>query len=336
MGWEGSNVEHVEHVEQEQKLQFKVYDDSLAERDDVLVVDGVAGNGLNLSHWPGNWTPERFRADTTTEMALLVAAAPDRDEWLKNIKYISNNHFDTDGLLAVWILMHPDEALKHRDALVAAARAGDFETFTTPDGVLADLSISGLAEHPESPLGASDGPLTLDKTQELYEYCLRKMPELIYSAEDYRDLWYDEYDLIKTTQARLKNGEIRIEEHPGVSIVYSLEMVHWMPIYDACQSDRVLAVLGPDTPTNRLFEVRYKPKSWFVTTEPPKQERLPMQPIASQLNNYMPQAGMFKWVTTGERSVNARLYYGMVNGPVVPCPMSTDTVLSVLKKEFKG
>src|SRR5512134_135881 len=42
----------------------------------TLVVDGIAEAALNLSHWPGNRTPRRYRADTTTEMALRLAEDP--------------------------------------------------------------------------------------------------------------------------------------------------------------------------------------------------------------------------------------------------------------------
>src|SRR5262245_48293696 len=79
----------------------------------TLVVDGVAPAVLNLSHWPGNRTPSRYRADTTTEMALHLAGDPQRERFLEGIRIVSNNHFDTDGLLSAWAVLHPDEALRH-------------------------------------------------------------------------------------------------------------------------------------------------------------------------------------------------------------------------------
>lgn len=120
------------------KRVFATYDETL-DPGQTLVVDGLVGEGPSLSHWPGNRTPERYRVDTTTEMALLLAEDPRREEFLSGIRVVSNNHLDTDGLLSVWAVLHPEEALRHRRFLVDAARAGDFGTFTSADAVKFDL-----------------------------------------------------------------------------------------------------------------------------------------------------------------------------------------------------
>ena len=44
------------------------------------------------------------------------------DQWANAV--VVNNHFDTDGLLSIWVLLDPREAMAHRDLLVAAAEAG--------------------------------------------------------------------------------------------------------------------------------------------------------------------------------------------------------------------
>ena len=59
-------------------MRFEYYHDGLA---DVpkLSVDGTVGNAIHFSHWKGNQTPASVKADTSTEIALNLVGAPNRD-----------------------------------------------------------------------------------------------------------------------------------------------------------------------------------------------------------------------------------------------------------------
>src|SRR2546426_6695768 len=85
----------------------------------------VAGASLQLSHWQGNETPADLKADTSTEIALRFVESQRAAVWTEAA--VINNHFDTDGLLSVWTLLHPEEAQARRALLVAPAEAGDFD-----------------------------------------------------------------------------------------------------------------------------------------------------------------------------------------------------------------
>src|SRR5216683_8147229 len=106
-------------------MRFEYYTDALA---DVpkLSVDGTVGNAVHFSHWKVNRTPESVKADTSTEIALNLVAAPNREELTQGIDLVTNNHFDTDGVLSVWTVLAGERALELRDKLIAAAEAGDF------------------------------------------------------------------------------------------------------------------------------------------------------------------------------------------------------------------
>src|SRR5437763_15940095 len=82
-------------------MRFEFYNEGLS---DVpkLSVDGTVGNAIHLSHWQGNETPARLRADTSTEIALTFVAAPDREEIARVGEVVMNTHFDTDGVFSVW------------------------------------------------------------------------------------------------------------------------------------------------------------------------------------------------------------------------------------------
>ena len=73
----------------------------------VIAVDGAWGaEGLGLSHWPGNRTPGDLRHDLSTGSALLFARLPEveRHERAGGAAFIANNHYDTDGAMALFAL----------------------------------------------------------------------------------------------------------------------------------------------------------------------------------------------------------------------------------------
>jgi len=99
----------------------------------TIFADGSAdasmreGIDLELSHWVPNRTPERFKADTSTEICMNFLACGDR-----NYGLVVNNHADVDGVLSVFALVHPEPALAHRSTIIAAAGMGDFGWWGEP------------------------------------------------------------------------------------------------------------------------------------------------------------------------------------------------------------
>src|SRR5713101_6760644 len=135
-------------------MRFEYYTDRLA---DVpkLSVDGTVDNAVHFSHWKGNQTPMSVKADTSTEIALNLVAAPNREELTRGIDLVTNNHFDTDGVLSVWTMLNGERALPLRDKLISAAEAGDFSEFRSEDGVRASIVIQGS----DSPIDKSGSPI---------------------------------------------------------------------------------------------------------------------------------------------------------------------------------
>ncbi len=126
------------------RFQFveEIYEGSTA----VISCDGlVPGAALDLTHWQGNRTPQRYKADTSTEVALKFVGSPEAvNRWADAV--VVNNHFDTDGLLSIWALLDPEQAMTHRDLLVAGAEAGDFDEWPALDqGLWLDAAIRAWA-----------------------------------------------------------------------------------------------------------------------------------------------------------------------------------------------
>jgi Family of unknown function (DUF6687) len=109
--------------------QLYIAGTKLAERPDsrrTVFADGAAdglreGVDLELSHWIPNRTPDKFKADTSTEICMNFVLAGELDYDL-----VVNNHADVDGILSVFTLLHPQLALAHRAVIVSAATVGDF------------------------------------------------------------------------------------------------------------------------------------------------------------------------------------------------------------------
>src|SRR3979490_278972 len=106
-------------------MRFEFHHDRLANTP-KLSVDGTVDNAVHFSHWKGNQTPASVKADTSTEIALNLVAAPNREELTQGIDLVTNNHFDTDGVLSVWTVLTGERALDLREKLMSAAEAGDF------------------------------------------------------------------------------------------------------------------------------------------------------------------------------------------------------------------
>lgn len=130
----------------------------------------LTGAALDLSHWKGNKTPEHLYADTSTEIALNYIRGGCEPQ---AGPLIVNNHFDSDGALAVWALLNTTEALAHADLLVAAASAGDFNEWQEGGmGVHLDAALEALAEA-SGGAGGAKYDAVLPQISELLRRCGR-------------------------------------------------------------------------------------------------------------------------------------------------------------------
>ena len=173
----------------------------------AISCDGlVPGAGLDLSHWQGNRTPQQYKADTSTEIALRFVVSPEAaEQWATAVAV--NNHFDTDGALSVWVLLEPERALTRRDLLIAAAEAGDFDEWPALDRSLwLDAAIRALGSRAGDDAAA-------------YRTVLGQLPELIENLDERGDLWGDEWDALQAAVAGLEAGRLRAEQCGAVGVM---------------------------------------------------------------------------------------------------------------------
>jgi hypothetical protein len=206
-------------------MKFEFYHPGL---DDVpkLSVDGTVANSVHFSHWEGNGTPAALKADTSTEIALNLVAAPNRNELTRGIELVTNNHFDTDGVLSVWTVLTGERALELREKLIPAAEAGDFSEFTNEAAVRASIAIQGSdqptpGEESCSPLACQLAREKVDDDARAYELVLAEVERLLTNTDEYEPLWRSAWEKIAKALESFASGASRVTEigDAGVSLV---------------------------------------------------------------------------------------------------------------------
>jgi len=191
-----------------------------------LSVDGLVPNSVHFSHWQGNETPTAVKADSSTEIALNVVASPARAELTRGLELVTNNHFDTDGVLSVWTMLAGERALALRSALVAAAEAGDFSANTGAPAIRASLVLQGGDGFaPDagvaSPLARHlAGDAAVDEAR-AYALVLSEVERVITRTDYYEHLWRDEWARIEASLESFASGASRVEEdtETGLSFI---------------------------------------------------------------------------------------------------------------------
>ncbi|MGI9069425.1 MAG: DUF6687 family protein [Pyrinomonadaceae bacterium] len=206
-------------------MRFEFYHSGL---DDIpkLSVDGTVSNSVHFSHWEGNETPLEVKADTSTEIVLNLVASPIRNELTQGIDLVTNNHFDTDGVLSVWTALTGERALELRDKLIPAAEAGDFCEFTNEAAVRASIVIQGSdqptpGDEAGSPLAGYLAGEKVDDDPRAYELVLPEVERILTRIDDYEHLWCAAWGKIAAAIESFELGASKVTEfaHSGLSLV---------------------------------------------------------------------------------------------------------------------
>jgi hypothetical protein len=140
---------------------------------------------LDLSHWAHNRTPRHLKADTSVEIALNFIKERDRHD----VEVVANNHFDTDGVLAVWTLVRPEIATAHAELIVSAAESGDFDEWPKDErGLMLEAAISKLGSQ-----GLND--------RRAYERVLPLLDEIVPAISSREDLWGESLEALRAAAA---------------------------------------------------------------------------------------------------------------------------------------
>ena len=272
-------------------FRFRPYDDT----EDVanIVVDGSpnASTVLTLTHWPGIAQPHGLGANLSAEMVFRYLDDP--PEHLA-AEFVTNNHFDQDGLVGLHALIDPEASLRHREALINVAAAGDFATYRFRSSARASMMIWSYAQPDRSPLGSQiDAPYP-EVCALLYEETIPLLLPMISEPERFRSLWHHEDQQLCASETALADGRVTVEEIGAVDLAVvtigddSLEgghrfgsemsdLIHPMALNNATDCCRLLLVRGHEY----LYIDRYE--TWVQYQSRKLPLRIDLGPLATHL-----------------------------------------------------
>jgi len=332
-------------------MRFEFYHEGLSGVP-KLSVDGMVEGAVHLTHWRGNRTPEELLADTSTEIALNLVASPRRQELTQGIDLVTNNHFDTDGLLSVWAVLAGPRALDLRELLVPAAEAGDFSEYTGAQAVRASIVIQGsdtpVAHGVASPLGRHlAGAAALDERR-AYELLLPEVERVLTRTDDYEPLWREAWAGVEAGLESFARGASRVseDEESGLSLVQIARDLYGPSGFDPARHaapftaishharGRVLLVATPMRGGGCAYRIDYPYYSWAVTVERPRVERRDLTRLLARLNELEPSAEG-RWAEDDSELTSAAKFLDAAGLPAAS-RLEPDAVAAELRAELAG
>jgi hypothetical protein len=282
-------------------MRFEFYHTGL---DEVakLSVDGTVSNSLHFSHWQGNRTPVAVKADTSTEIALNLVGSPERDELTQGIELVTNNHFDTDGVLSVWTMLTGERALALKRELIAAAEAGDFSEYTNENAMRANIVIQGSeqalpGEEGGSPLASYLAGETVTDEARSYALVLPEVERVLTRTDDYEPLWRDAWDRIARAMESFARGASKVEEREDarLSVITLAPELYGPSFFDPARHVVPLTAVSHHARGTLYliaipmlggwgYRIDYPYYSWAETVVRPRIERRNLSPLIIELN----------------------------------------------------
>jgi hypothetical protein len=313
-----------------------------------LSVDGTVSNSVHFSHWQGNETPAQVKADTSTEIALNLVAAPNRDELTQGIELVTNNHFDTDGVLSVWTVLTGERALELRDKLISAAEAGDFSEFTNKNAVCASIAIQGSdqptpGEDSGSPLARHLAGENVEEDARAYELVLPEVERLLTKIDEYEALWRSAWDKIVIAMESFERGASKVVEldDAGISLITLAPEVFspsgFNPTRHAAPYTAIsryakgqLYLITTPLKNGWSYRIDYPYYSWAETIVRPRIQRRNFSQLLDELNQLEPQR-LGSWKLDNSEMTSAVKFLGP-DGALAPSTLAPDEVARVLRE----
>jgi hypothetical protein len=280
-------------------VRFEFYSDAIASVP-KLSVDGTVDNAVHFSHWKGNRTPESVKADTSTEIALNLVAAADRDRLTQGIDLITNNHFDTDGVLSVWTVLMGERALSLREKLISAAEAGDFCELSSEAGVRASIVIQGSdspTDNTGSPLAQQLAGEQVDDDARSFELVLPYVERVLTHTGEYEPLWRGSWERIARALESFAKGTSHVEadEEAMLSIITLAPEVFstsgFNPERDSAPFTAItqnargeVFLIATPLKNGWAYRIDYPYYSWAETVVRPRIVRRDLSELMNQLN----------------------------------------------------
>ncbi|MDZ7766596.1 MAG: DUF6687 family protein [Melioribacteraceae bacterium] len=309
----------------------------LKSRDNVICVDANFPAKLQISHWPDHSTPDELFADTSTEMAFKLIESEKKYEYLKGINVVSNNHYDSDGVIAAFVLIDPHFASANKQALINVALTSDFYEFTTEDALKADVVLTNLIDKEKSLFKEliKNEPFP-NAAQLIYEKAFQLLPKLIQNIDDYEEQWKDDFEWHQKSENSFANQQSVFSDYGDIklSVIESDFKIHPVVKVTHAKFDIILSSIR--RAEGRMYELTYKPYTWHSTTRQDQVERKSFESLVQNLNQIeMNNNG--KWKVLGKDPVsewNYKLHFSNEKFELIPSKLEVFELENILFDYF--
>lgn len=254
----------------------------------TIIVDSVGtGAALTLAHWRGASTPEALRDDTSAGSVLRARHQPATPGL--EAAAVTANHFDVDGFVGVWSLLHPEMALQREELLRLVATLGDFREIDWAHP-LADHALQLVCwlnaeekTHFYEPFGAPARRRREDEASaEKFEWFLPRFGAVLENPGVGRAAWQPEYERVKAAAATMRGPATQLREYPeiGLLVVQTPAPLPYYALFGpTAGSDIVLSMYD-----EQCYELEYKYTTWIDLESRPTLPRLHLAPLVARLN----------------------------------------------------
>ncbi|MBK5221304.1 MAG: hypothetical protein JJE52_00185 [Acidimicrobiia bacterium] len=273
-------------------LRFCPFDEVADEPNIVVDATPTTNTTLTLSHWPGSPpVAADIQADLSAQMAFRYL---DHHTSMHGAATaVSTNHFDQDGLVGIYALLSPADAMARRPQLEDLAAAGDFGTYRFRDSARASMVVSAFTDPDRSPLGTLPTGYG-ERTRHLYEEVLPRLPDLVDRVEQYRHVWAEEDAALTASEAAIDGGAVGIDERPDVDLAVvtvpspsswwghrfageRYSAIHPMAIHNRTERGALLLV------ANGSYRFTYRYESWVEYRSRAIRPRVDLSALAEEL-----------------------------------------------------
>lgn len=282
-------------------LQFLPFAEARRRAADTVVVDSILPRAaLTLAHWRGAPTPPAYQDDTSAGSALRALAAPPAA--LHAARYVTANHFDIDGFVGVWALLHPALARPHEELLRLVAVLGDFREIDWQHP-LADHALKLVcwlnAEEKArfyEPFGAPGRRRREDEASaEKFDWFLPRFAEILADPAVGHAAWQPEYERVRAAVAVGQAPATQLRRYPdiGLTVVRTPEPLPYYALFGpTAGTDMVLSLYD-----GQRYEFEYKYTTWIDLESRPTLPRLPLDALVAELNAR--ETGEYRWAADG-------------------------------------
>lgn len=278
-----------------------------------LSVDGMTPSGPNLSHWPGNRTPAKWKSDLSTGICLAYAraGADEQIAFLRGATVVCNDHYDTDGFGSLLAVLRPEVAFEREELLLAAAATGDFGTFVTRRAFAVDRIVARLAD-PSSPIATEfRSAQGAEKSLRRYRWLLDHAERVLDRQEEFAEIWVDECDRVQHELDAGRRGAVQrtLHEDQGFSVVSTRTQVARMTLNTLAGAFRVLHHLHQEDGEHYRYHDRTE--SWFELQTFRALPRRDLRPLCARLRELEPDHDGAKWCVDAPLEPIPELYFGL-------------------------